>query len=263
MEKVTTGTTKAQGDNIITQQITRPKELFLLFWINEDDKGEKMFSEASQTRLKNIKRASWYDENIHKVHCPPIQAFHEIKTIVSEWIDKYGGRDKVTVREVGVFSHSATLHGPICYDTPNIPPAPGWSIQMGISGGWDSIDFNWKSNCAMCVFYGCNSGHDIPEGFALRISQLKNFQNVAIWGQSASSFPSFEPNIRITTPARSMNTGWDVGQTYMVGGGPGEGSKAITGPHPNARFMNKFINGVKVGSNHQGVFNDHKSKVVS
>ncbi|WP_096924617.1 hypothetical protein [Escherichia coli] len=103
MEKVTTGTTKAQENNIITQQITRPKELFLLFWINEDDKGKKMFSEASQTRLKNIKRAPWYDENIHKVHCPPIQAFHEIKTIVSEWIDKYGGRDKVTIREVGVF----------------------------------------------------------------------------------------------------------------------------------------------------------------
>lgn len=217
-----------------------------------------MISEACQTRIQNIKRAFWYDENLHKVHCPPIQAYHEIKTIVTSWIDKYGGKDKAKVREIGIFSHSGS-DGPISYCTPNIPSIPSWSGQMEISGGWDAIDFNWKEKDSICVFYGCNSGRDSSNGFALRISAQKNFQNVAVWGQSTSSFPSFKPDIRITTPARAMDTGWDIGPTYMVGGNINEGSEAIFGPYPYANPMNYFINGVKNGSDKQGAFNNHES----
>ncbi|EKT1335384.1 hypothetical protein QDW80_004563 [Salmonella enterica] len=128
---------------------------------------------------------------------------------------------------------------------------------MDIAGGWDAINFNWKNNDAICVFYGCNSGHNKPQGFALRISAQKNFQNVTVWGQSTSSFPSFEPDIRVTTPARSMNTGWDVGPTYMVGGNVGEGKTAMLGPYPAANPMNYFKNSVFIGSGHQGAFNNH------
>ncbi|HAW0505551.1 hypothetical protein [Escherichia coli] len=261
MSKTTTGMMKNQKDNLVAQKISRLKELVLLFWVDEDHKGANMISEACQTRMKNIKQAPWYDENIHKVHCPPIQAFHEIKTIVSSWIDKYGGKDKVKVREVGVFSHSG-MDGPISYCTENTPPAANWPIQMAIPGGWNAIDFNWKEKDSICVFYGCNSGREEKEGFAPRISAQKNFQNVTVWGQSVSSFPSFEPDIRVTTPARAMDTGWNIGPTYMVGGSQGEGYEAIFGPPPKAKSMNRFMNGAKVGSDTQGVFNNHNSKNV-
>lgn len=259
-QPVTEGRTSTTKNNIVTQKITRPQpmlESILLFWVNVDDRGRKMFAEACQTRLQNIKNASWYKETIHKVHCPPIQAIHEIGPIVDKWIEKYGGKDKIKTREIGLFSH-ASDDGPISYHIKNIPPAPGWPCQMAISDGWDKIDFNWIDT-AKCVFYGCNSGRDITNGFAKRISALANFKNVVIWGQSTYSYPSFLPDFRLTTMARNMKTGWDVGATYMVGGNKKEGGKA-TSPslsYPPANPLFFFKNGIKLGQSHQGIFNDH------
>jgi hypothetical protein len=48
--------TSTQENNIHHIKITRKKQLFLLFWIAEEDKAKKLFSEAAQTRLKNIKK---------------------------------------------------------------------------------------------------------------------------------------------------------------------------------------------------------------
>ncbi len=260
-QPVTVGTTSTTENNTVEQKITRPEpmlELILLFWIDEDDSGRKMFSESCQTRLQNIMKSSWYDTTIHKVHCPPIQAIHEIGPIITNWTNKYGGKDKIKTREIGVFSHSAN-DGPISYHTNNVPPAPGWPSQMAITGGWDAIDFNWKYP-AMCVFYGCNSGRDSTNGFAKRLSALNNFKDIVIWGQSTSSYPSFIPDYRVTTAARSMNIGWDVGPTYMVGGNGGEGWKA-TSPstsYPPANPLFYFKNVVKIGGTHQGIFNDHR-----
>lgn len=94
----------------------------------------------------------------------------------------------------------------------------------------------------------------------MRLSSLDNFKEVIVWGQSTSSFPSFEPHIRVTTLARSTNTGWDMGPTYMVGGKGGEGSSAILGPYPAATPLNFFCNGIHLGESHQGAFNDHRTR---
>jgi hypothetical protein len=255
-KKTTLGKTSTATNNIVHQKITRHTELFLLFWVDEEDSGRKMFSEAAQTRLKNIKESSWFNDTIHKVHCPPIQAFHEMKNIISFWINKYGGKSKAHIREIGIFSHAA-LDGPISIHTANNPPVPGYDIQMAIPNGWDSIDFNWTKENAICVFYGCNSGH--LDGFSQKISSLNNYKDVTIWGQTSSTYPSFFPDRRITSLSRSLDFDWDFGYTYMVGGNPNEGTLAMTldaGIPVNP--LNFFSNGVFKGASHQGYYNDHR-----
>lgn len=303
--KLSTAITKpkrADGKpNTVEVKISRPKELILLFWVDEEDKqlaessngdfygksDRTLFSESAQTRMQNIKKSDWYNENIHMIHCSPIKAFHEIKIIVDNYIKKYGGKEKIKTREIGIFSHAAN-DGPACYETPNIPPLPSNKNQMNILGGWDSIDFNWKNDAKkppLCIFYGCNTGKN-PDGFAHRISKLSNFKDVVIWGQSTYSYPSFFPDYRVITVARALadkampelvkkgaNTIWDIsGYTYMVGGRSGDGKKAlyILSPngvkltreqlksYPPAVVMKYFKNSSYMGQTHQGVFNDHR-----
>ena len=228
-------------------------------------------AEVAQTRLKNIKETNWYDESIHKVHCPPIQAIDEIIKIVPKYYKKYGGKGKVVIKEIGVISHAGG-DGPISYETDiQISPLAGWPHQMEESG-WEQIDLLWADKDTRCVFYGCNTGHK-PNGFAQRISKLSNFKDVEVWGQSTSSFPSFYPDYRVTSLARNASTGWDLrGNTYLVGGNGGQGwdatsfkpnkstleEKTIQEDFPKANPMNCFKNGTHVRETHQGYFNDHR-----
>lgn len=263
-----------------------PIELLLLFYVDEWDSGTKMFKEAAQTRLQNIKNSNWYDPSIHKVHCPPIQAIDEIIEIVPKYYTMYGGKGKVVMREMGVFSHSGK-DGPISYDTKiKMYPYNHKCVQMKIEG-WGLIDLVWVKKDASCVFYGCNSGSEKPnkngkiKTFSKNISLLPNFKEVAVWGQSSSSFPSFFPDYRVTSAARSTpgigGIGWDVGETYMVSGNKGEGKKSIhlgfradlerekeeLKKHPKANNMNCYKNGTKIKSTHQGKFNEHRKTTVT
>lgn len=253
--------------------ISRPIELFLLFWIDEPDSGRKMFSEAAQTRLNNIKKESWYKEHLHKVHCPPIQTLQEIQVIINNYIQKYGGRKRVKTREIGIFSHSGT-DGPITYDTPNYPPLDNDSTKQMHINGWASIDFNWAKHKgdtdSRCVFYGCRSATK-NNSFAKRISSLSNYSGVEVVGQSESSFPSVFPDYRVTTGARSIpimsGFGWDIANTYMVGSDRGKGMDSVTmqgtknpklSDFPKAKAMNFYRSGSVTKSSHQGIFNDHR-----
>ncbi|WES69880.1 hypothetical protein [Superficieibacter sp. HKU1] len=208
--------------------------------------------------MKNIKNSLWYDESVHKVHCPPVQSIGEIANVITSWVNKYGGKQKAKVQEIGVFSHAAT-DGPISVYTANNPPVSDCDCQLAIKDGWDKIDFNWAHEKPMCVFYGCNSGW--IDGFSQKISALGNFRNVTVWGQSKSTFPSFLPNKRVTVLERTAGFGWDLGPTYMVGGKESQGLLAMTsGLEPDAEPLNFFYNGQYKGSSHQGVFNDHQKK---
>lgn len=244
--QISTARTSTQENNTQHVKITRKKLLFLLFWVSEEDKAKKLFAEAAQTRLNNIKKMSNYDEDIHKVHCPPLHNFLEIQTIIDNWIIKYGGKDKVVMKEVGFFSHSGR-DGPIIYsDLTN--------VQMPISD-WGSIDFNWHSGDTRCTFFGCNSANE--PSFAQSISLLPNFLDVEIGGQSTSSFPSFSPSRRITSLARSYDFAWDVYKTYMVGSKKGKGKQAIFVGVP-VEPMKFYKNGVLLYSKDQSFFNPGK-----
>lgn len=194
---------------------------------------------------------------------PPIQSIEEIITIVKNYLTKYGGNDKVFMREVGVFSHAGT-DGPMAYNgSNNIYPLASWDKQMSLDG-WAAIDFNWRNTTDnLCVFYGCNtaSKRQPSKIFAKNISNLLNFNGIEVWGQSTSSYPSFLPDIRMTSMARNANTGWNMGPTYMVAGNPEEGRKSTQGlslEFPKANNLNAYKNGSQTQSNHQGIFNDHR-----
>lgn len=213
--QISTAVTALMENNTHHVKITKKKQLFLLFWIAEEDKGKNLFSESAQTRMKNIKKQQGYNEETHKVHCPPLHSFSEIQIIINNWIEHYGGKSKAVIKEIAFFSHSG-LDGPIIYSDPHY-------MQMPLDG-WNNLNFNWYSGDIRCTFFGCNSAKN--PSFAQKISYLSNFLGVEVGGQSASSFPSFSPSERITSVARSNNLAWSVADTYMVGSKVGKGKQA-------------------------------------
>ena len=251
--------------------------LYLLFFIDENHKGKLMISESAQTRLKNIKRQRWYDDNTHQAFCVPLQSVDEIIEQVNLILKKHTS-DKIEaeIKEIGFFSHSGG-DGPISYNKENKICPGDYPSQMAMCG-WQKIDAKWADN-ARCVFYGCNTSNTTPEwnNFAQNISQLPNFKDVQVWGQSTSSFPSFYPDYRVTSLARSLGdngTGWDLrANTYQVAGNQGEGSQAMSyrlnkatlskkmlasSGYPKANLLNSYKNGRRIRSVHQGIFNDHR-----
>lgn len=260
--------------------------LYLFFYIDEDHKGKNMISEACQTRLKNKKKQKWYDDKKHKAFSIPIQSIDEILDQITKIVKKHseGGTKRAIIGELGIFSHAGG-DGPISYNKEvKICPEPTYKSQM-LMCGWEQINVEWGNN-AKCVFYGCNTANTNPtwNNFARNISNLANFKNVEVWGQSKSSFPSYYPDYRVTSLARSLDKehtkgiienglGWDLrSNTYQVAGNAKEGKKAISyrpdkgsltenelkqGGYPKANVMNCYKNGILIKSTHQGVFNNH------
>lgn len=146
--KTSTARTSTQENNIQYIKITRKKQLFLLFWVAEKDVGKDFFKESAQTRLINIKTFKNFDETIHKVHCPPLHGFTEIQKIIDYWVNHYGGKDQVEVKEVSFFSH-AGLDGPIIYSAINNTPVemlePQYKSQL-IMEYWQKINFYWAKD---------------------------------------------------------------------------------------------------------------------
>ena len=74
-----------------------------------------------------------------------------------------------------------------------------------------------------------------------------------------SSFPSFYPDSRYTTGARSMNKGWNSGPTYMVSGDAGQGKAALI-DKVKANKMSFYQSGKSISKSYQSIFNDHRKK---
>ncbi len=254
------------------------KYLHLFFYLDEDHHGRAMIREAAMTRLRNVKKNKWYDGDKHKAFGVPIQSVDEIIEQVGAILKKHGGKQKVFIKEVGFFSHAGG-DGPICYNKKVvIHPEPVYKSQM-LPEGWAMIDFNWATDSRF-VFYGCNTANNSGGGwknFAENLSGLSNFLNVAVWGQSTSSFPSFYPDFRVTTGARSM-TDWRWNaisiNTYQVACGPDKGYQALNfnntsdlnltpeqltkKGYPKVNVLNRYQSGSLVQSSHQGIFNNHR-----
>ncbi len=281
-KKVTEGELIPALGNVVKQKITRPKELFLLFWVDElindeYDSGLNWFKSSANTRVNNIKASAWYDKNIHIVHSSKIEEFYQIKEIIDSEIMKNGGKKKGKVKEIVIFSHCG-WDGPIIYSgrgiyTNQIPnDILNNKMQMSLSG-WNNICSNWAKD-AICVFYGCNSANETKYGenksFAKNISLQTNFvrYNVKVIGQTDYSYPSSLPDYRIISISRVAGFNWDDSFCYMVGGKKdrvfrnmswvndvSDKYKPIYDP---VEPMNFYQNGIKVYSGHQGVFNDHQ-----
>ena len=263
-KKVTSGTTSQKLNNIVTQKISRPKELFLLFWVDESgDSRRSIFEEACLTRYFNILYSPEYKKETQIVYHLSINTFNQIKEILEIFINKNGGITKAKVKEVSLFSHGGPIHGPTTSDSVNTPSVPKYPQQMDIIGGWDSIDFNWSNN-AMFVMYGCRTSYasdDSGQGFASKLSLLDNFKDVNVWGQTESTYPSYFPDIRTTSIMRSINIGWSFSPTYMVASSEGQGWDALFPDDKNplkSLPMQCYNNGKLILTCDQSSFNDHR-----
>lgn len=109
-------------------------------------------------------------------------------------------------------------------------------------------------------FFGCNTGNEtlgILKTFARNTSINIDNSNVIVSGQTTSSFPSFYPDSRYTTVARSMNKGWDIGPTYMVSGNSGEGKASLLSKI-KANKMTFYKDNINISKSYQSTFNDHR-----
>lgn len=276
--KLTTGMLESTPNHTVVQRISKPKELILLFWIDERNRSslfctdKEMFKAAAETRAKNIQNAAWYVEDLHKIYKLPIKAVHDIGTRVYEIMDAYSGKAKI--REIGVFSYCG-LDGPISYHSTVTPPVEPKNAnnQMHING-WAAINFNWIKEGAMCVFYGSQSAW-YQNSFAEKLSLLENFKDVEVWGQTNLSYASFFPDYRVSSTDRNVGIGWSSNPVYLVAGLANEGWDATCisikpvanltpdelKKYPAAKPMQSYKNGSKIHKTHQGVFNDHRANI--
>ena len=268
-KKFSTAKTSTQENNTHHVKITRKKKLFLLFWVAENNVGKPMFSAAAKTRLINLKTADDYDEHIHKIHCPPLDKFTEIQTIINNWIHNYGGPKKAEVVEVSFFSHAGG-DGPMIYSSLKNGTPPEMLInekkpsQMTLAY-WEKINFFWANN-ARLIFFGCNSAStmtSIFKNFSENISKLENCKDITVIGQSTASYPSFYPDVRSTTVWRNGPVGWTIGPTYMVAGKQRQSYLALLDIGP-ANVMGFYKNGKIIYEDYQTKFkNDHRKNKVN
>lgn len=268
--KITTATTSRQGTQH-QQKISRKKELFLLFYTTGNRNGDMLMYCSAKTRRQNIEQQPWFDKRFHLVFNIPIQKISEVIETIPLSIEKRGGKEWVRLKEVSIFSH-AWFDGPAGSQPSKTAPLSPY--QMHISGGWDSVDYNWADD-ARFVMFGCNSATDAlgARVFAQELSKNPKFHDVTVWGQPDSAYPSLYPDKRITVVARSISwvnkdgtikdwrAGWLAGRTcYMVACKRGQGLAAHRGiPFlaPEAKKMKKYKNGVLVGRAYQSEFNNH------
>jgi hypothetical protein len=241
--------------------------------------------------MRNIKNSSWFNEKIHEVHCPDIEDLSDILDIIPRYIEKYGGKSAVKIKEVSINSH-AGQDGPIgSIDNPK-KFSFNTSTEIGqmTMEGWQSIDFNWCADSPRFVIYGCDSALEHPpedrpkamhfRSFAKALSAASNYKDVEVWGQSTKSVPSFLPDYRVTSLDRDIyaggsfiEPGWKIGNTYQIAAHMHGGTKATLLRDAeylpeslrrhvlaHAEDMHCYKNGNKIRSINQGYFNDHRKK---
>lgn len=251
--------TSKQENNTQHIKITRKKQLFLLFYTTENYRGDDVMYFSAKTRRSNIENSSWFNKDIHLVFNVPIQDIAEIITTVTSSIEKRGGKGKVEIKEISIFSH-AWYDGPTGSATCTVDKVS--EKQMHLSG-WSMIDAQWAPN-ARFVMFGCNTASDDAGArvFAQDLSMCSNLKDVEVWGQTGPAKPSFYPDKRDTSVLRNMGTGWSVNATYMVASTLGDGLAATRGVpmlFPRALPMKKFINGILIETTFQSQFNDHRN----
>ena len=217
-------------------------DVYLLFYANSD----KMFEAAAETRKREIETSRGFNRKKDIVIMNEFSDIGDIESLTNDAVNRYSLMYGETV-EVGIWSH-AGWDGPRGEVEASGDYASGKQMTLE---GWNNIDFNWNRNNANILFYGCNTGNEIYQeewigSFARKISKQRNFKDVNVWGQQTSAFPSFTPQIRATNVARSLGLGYNIDDTYMVGGNNNEGWQSLwftRGKQPNALPMNVYKNG--------------------
>ena len=234
------------------------EDVYMHFFVKSDKKEDNsMFWNAALTHARDLLNSGELGEGdiaVFKAVSDLGELDEKVGDIVSSYSSEYG-----KTKEFGIWSH-AGLDGPIgskpaskdaLYnrgdDRGNGNIANNNSSQLSIKG-WSNIDFNWAPD-SRAYFMGCNTGNDSKkDSFTKNISKQSNFNNVEIWGQPTSSYPSKFTNVRETN-SRMREGDFNKLNVYMVSGPPlGLTGRWLTN---YANQMNIYKNGKKVKSSFQ------------
>jgi RHS repeat-associated protein len=230
------------------------KDIYILFYTTGNKRGDEMFRAAALTRQSDIEKGANFDPLKDKVVVLQVQDMAKIKEMVKDVVKQNSSQYGKTT-EFSIWSH-AGIGGPtgtVKTSQDNLATESGVALdrnQMTIAG-WGKIDFNWKNDGkgTNANFFGCNTGrttyttkYEVSEdggtmpiifdnpSFANKISNLSNFNNVNVAGQTTSAYPSQFVNYRLNSESGEDNfiiseTNKNViyNKTYLVGGEPSLG----------------------------------------
>ena len=195
---------------------------------------DEMFAAAALTRASNIMNSENFDPTRDKVVLLQVNSLRDLKKQVESVVREYSGTYGETV-EFNLYSH-AGQDGPV-----GTLPAGELDLscetvnqselgQMTMDG-WGDINFNFGcSGNERAGFYGCSTGvsTDDKKSFTGRVSNLNNFKNVLVIGQTGSSFPSHYTDKRGITSYHNETGDFiklnpdgsfaEFTEIYMVGG---------------------------------------------
>ena len=221
------------------------EDLYLYYYTHNNTRGNKadpqadaMFMAAALTRAIDLLTNGTLKDG-DAVILRSISDLGKLESTITTDIETYSPQYGQTA-EFGLWSHGG-IDGPIGTTLSSGEYAQGYQLSIA---GWGNIDFNWKSDGAKALFYGCRTassenGTVVP--WAQKISQNANMANTDVYGQTVKSWPSTEI-YRVITPANNGTY-----PTYMVGGATGRGGirglwRRLGKPYPSYP-MAKYRNG--------------------
>jgi RHS repeat-associated protein len=214
------------------------EKIYMLFYTVGNSRGDNMFHAAALTRRSDIMNSTSFNAKNDIVVMRPIQDLALITNEVHNINHDYGERYGKTV-EFDVWSHGG-LDGPTGTQPTSLHALD--SKQMTLEG-WSEIGFNWDEN-ASANFYGCRTGKSenrVPS-FAQAVSELDNFKDVRVSGQSKKAYPSTSQSRRNETSRYFSKLGILFTKTYMVGC-ESRRERLSLSPGRETYPMNTFING--------------------
>ncbi len=185
------------GNNPVNAVDPDGRDIYMLFYtIANEHGGDDTFEDAAMTRKFDIEHSKGFNPKEDIVVMCSVLDLAQLCKSVSSIVDKYSERYGKTA-EFSIWSHSG-VDGPI--GSVNTSQYATCITQMSLEG-WSKIDFNWNSH-ASAFFFGCNSG-TIPDNrqcsFVTSLSNLDNFRNVDVYGQTSFAYPSKYSDARYIT----------------------------------------------------------------
>lgn len=207
------------------------RDIYILYYTSGNNRGDEMFRAAALTRKHDIENNGHFDPAKDKVVVLKVQDMASIQTSVKSTVHTFSPIYGNT-QEFSIWSH-AGIDGP----TGTAPTSQNAVDKKQMSPkGWAQIDFNWKNDGigTNANFFGCKTGvnnetwlgSDIPNtSFSAIVSDLENFSNVTVAGQTSSAYPSQFTNYRLNSENGADNfINWENNgkvnfqRTYLVGG---------------------------------------------
>jgi hypothetical protein len=223
--------------------------LYILTYIRGSENGEKSdgFEAGARTRQLDIENSTVFDKKRDKVIVIEIKSLSEVQTQVESTVNTYSGKYGQTA-EFGMWSHSGSEDGPVGGgDVTNVDDALSSDASQMLFSGWEKINFNWECG-ARATFYGCNTagtgGSWVDKSWTDKLSELPNFKDIPVYGQSTWSYPSQYTDERNISWSDFLPVTED-NKTYWVGSKVDQGGSALFGG-ADVVPMKKSVNGSTV-----------------